>query len=95
MLETKENQEIFKKQFNISDERFRNSRMTWGELNEIEKDFDSKRDEHECTVKKYAEEIQQCPYVHSLSFRVKETSHLLEKKLERTKSTWKKGVLYR
>ena len=40
MLETKENQEIFKKQFNITDERFRNSRMTWEELNEIEKDFD-------------------------------------------------------
>lgn len=91
MLETKENQEIFKKQFNISDERFRNSRMTWGELNEIEKDFDSKRDEHECTVKKYAEEIQQCPYVHSLSFRVKETSHLLEKIIRKNEEYLEKG----
>ena len=79
MLKTKQEQEKFCREFNISEERFRNSRLTWEELEEIADDFEPKRNEHQNTVKRYAEEIQKCSDVHSLSYRVKSTSHLVEK----------------
>ena len=79
MLKTKQEQEKFCREFNISEERFRNSRLTWEELEEIADDFEPKRNEHQNTVKRYAEEIQKCSDVHSLSYRVKNTRHLIEK----------------
>lgn len=91
MLDTKQEQQKFCREYNISDERFRNSRLTWDELEEIAKDFESKRDEHRNTVKLYAEKIQGCSYVHSLSYRVKETSHLLEKIIRKNEEYLKKG----
>ena len=79
MLKTKQEQQKFCREFNISEERFRDSRLTWEELEEIADDFKPKRNEHQNTVKRYAEEIQKCSDVHSLSYRVKSTSHLVEK----------------
>ena len=79
MLKTKQEQQKFCREFNISEERFRDSRLTWEELEEIADDFKPKRNEHQNTVKRYAEESQKCSDVHSLSYRVKSTSHLVEK----------------
>ena len=79
MLSTKEEQADFCTEFNISSEKFRNSRMTWVELEQIAEDFERKRNEHQNTVKQYAEILQKCLGVHSLSYRVKDTRHLIEK----------------
>lgn len=91
MLSTQQEQQEFCREFNISDERFRNFRLTWEELEEIANDFDSKRNEHQDTVKQYAEAIQKCSYVHSLSYRVKETRHLLEKIIRKNPDYLEKG----
>ncbi len=91
MLSAKQKQRKFCREFNISDERFRDSRLTWEELEEIARDFESKRNEHQNTVKRYAEEIQMCSDVHSLSYRVKETSHLVEKIIRKNPEYLKKG----
>lgn len=42
-------------EFNISGEKFRNSRLTWAELDQIAEDFESKKNEHQDTVKWYVE----------------------------------------
>lgn len=79
MLSTEKEQADFCTEFNISDEKFRNSRLTWMELDQIAEDFERKRNEHQNTVKQYAEVLQKCLGVHSLSYRVKDTKHLIEK----------------
>lgn len=91
MLRTQQEQKKFFREFNISDEQFRNSRLTWEELEEIASDFEPKRNEHQNTVKQYAEVIQKCSYVHSLSYRVKDTSHLVEKIIRKNPEYLKKG----
>ena len=79
MLSTEKEQADFCTEFNISAEKFRNSRLTWVELEQIAEDFERKRNEHQNTVKQYAEVLQKCLAVHSLSYRVKDTKHLIEK----------------
>ena len=79
MLSTEKEQADFCTEFNITGEKFRNSRMTWVELEQIAEDFERKRNEHQNTVKQYAEVLQKCLGVHSLSYRVKDTRHLIEK----------------
>ena len=79
MLSTEKEQADFCTEFNISAEKFRNSRLTWVELEQIAEDFERKRNEHQNTVKQYAEVLQKCLGVHSLSYRVKDTKHLIEK----------------
>ncbi len=91
MLDTKQEREWFCKEFNISDERFRNARLTWEELEEIADDFNLKRNEHQNTVKQYAEIIRKCSYVHSLSYRVKMTTHLIEKIIRKNAGYLKEG----
>lgn len=91
MLSTQQEQQKFCREFNISDERFRNSRLTWEELDEIANDFEQKRNEHLNIVKQYAEVIQKCSYVHSLSYRVKDTSHLVEKIIRKNSNYLEKG----
>ncbi len=91
MLDTKQERERFCKEFNISDERFRNARLTWEELEEIADDFNLKRNEHQNTVKQYAEIIRKCSYVHSLSYRVKMTTHLIEKIIRKNAGYLKEG----
>lgn len=91
MLSTQQERREFCRKFNISDERFRNSRLTWEELDEIASHFEPKRDGHQNTVKQYAEVIQKCSYVHSLSYRVKDTSHLVEKIIRKNPEYLEKG----
>ncbi len=79
MLGTEKEQAEFCTEFNISGDKFRDSRLTWGELEQIAEDFEHKRNEHQNTVRRYAEVLQKCLGVHSLSYRVKDTKHLLEK----------------
>lgn len=79
MFETKKQQDDFRKEFNISEDRFRESRLTWEELDQIAIDFESQINEHQDTVIRYAEVLHQCSGVHSLSYRVKDVRHLIEK----------------
>lgn len=92
MLTTKKQQDDFCKEFNISSDKFRKSRLTWDELDQIAEDFEElKRNEHQDTVKKYAEVLQKCFGVHSLSYRVKDTKHLIEKIIRKNPEYLKSG----
>ena len=71
MFNTSEQQNDFLKQFNISEDKFRESMLTWEELSLIAEDYLKKKNEHIATVKRYFDEMQQCAYVHSLGYRVK------------------------
>ncbi len=79
MFKKTDEQKAFLKQFNISDETFRESMLSWDELDLIAEDFRKKKSEHTATVRSYVEKIQQCAYVHSLGYRVKDVTHLIEK----------------
>lgn len=79
MLKTEKEQADFCTEFNISGDKFRNARLTWAELEQIAEDFEHKRNEHQNTVRQYAEVLQKCLGVHSLNYRVKATKHLIEK----------------
>lgn len=91
MLKTEKEQAGFCKKYNIDDKKYRNSRLTWEELEQIAEDFEMKRDEHQDTVKQYAEVLQECLGVHSLSYRVKDTEHLIEKLIRKNPEYLKKG----
>lgn len=81
----------FCREFNIKNDNFRKSGLTWEALDKIASDFASKRDGHQDTLKRYAEDIQKCSYVHSLSYRVKDTKHLIEKIIRKNASYLEKG----
>lgn len=91
MLGNSQERADFCEKFNISEDKFRKSRLTWEELALIADDFEAKRDEHQNTVKRYAEAVQKCSYVHSLSYRVKDTSHLIEKVIRKNEEYLKDG----
>lgn len=91
MLETEKEQAAFCTEFNISGDKFRKSQLTWGELGQIAKDFELKRNEHQNTVKPYAEKLQECLSVHSLSCRIKDTKHLIEKIIRKNPEYLEKG----
>lgn len=82
---------VFLKKFNISEERFRDSMLPWNELELIAEDYSKKKNEHTATVKSYFEIIQQCTYVHSLSYRVKDVTHLIEKIIRKNPKYLKQG----
>lgn len=79
MFESEEDRQRFLLKYNISQDRFRKSLLSWDTLREIADDFEVHRNEHVDTVQEYALAIQQCSGVHSLSFRVKDVEHLIEK----------------
>lgn len=91
MFKTIDEQKAFLRQFNISEEKFRESLLTWDELELIAEDYLKKEDEHTATVKKYFEKMQQCEYVHSLGYRVKEATHLIEKIIRKNPKYLKQG----
>ena len=91
MFKTLEEQKFFLKQFNISEERFRESMLTWDELDLIAEHYLSKENEHKATVKNYSLNLQQCAYVHSLGYRVKEVNHLIEKIIRKNPKYLKQG----
>lgn len=91
MLGSEKEREKFYREYNISEERFRDSGLTWKELEDIAADFEQKRNEHQDTVKQYVEAIQECPYVHSFRYRVKDTEHLLEKIIRKNPEYRKRG----
>ena len=91
MLSTEKEQVDFCTEFNITGDKFRSSRLTWAELEQIAEEFESKRSEHQNTVKQYAEILQKCSGVHSLSYRVKDTKHLIEKIIRKNPKYLEKG----
>lgn len=92
MFKKKKEQEAFLRQFNISEERFRQSMLSWDELELIAEDFLKRKNEHTATVKRYFEKIQQCAYVHSLSYRVKDVTHLIEKIIRKNTKYLQQGA---
>ena len=91
MFDSENEQQNFLKKYNISQDRFRKSFLTWDTLREIADDFEVHRDEHLKTVQEYAVAIQQCSAVHSLSFRVKDTEHLIEKIIRKNEKYLEQG----
>lgn len=91
MLRTVKEQTDFCTKYNISSGKFRESMLTWEELEQIAADFEFKKDEHQNTVKQYADVLQKCCGVHSLSYRVKDTEHLIEKIIRKNPEYLKKG----
>lgn len=91
MLKTKEQQIAFCKEFNITADKLKVSCLTWDELEQIAEDFEPKRNEHQNTVKMYAEVLQKCSGVHSLSYRVKDTGHLIEKIIRKNPGYLERG----
>lgn len=91
MFNTSEQQNDFLKQFNISEDKFRESMLTWEELSLIAEDYLKKKNEHIATVKRYFDEMQQCAYVHSLGYRVKDVTHLIEKIIRKNPKYLKRG----
>lgn len=91
MFKIIDEQKDFLRQFNISEEKFRKSLLTWNELELIAEDYLKNKDEHTATVKRYFEKIQQCAYVHSLGYRVKEVTHLIEKIIRKNPKYLKQG----
>ena len=91
MLKTADEQKAFLKQFNLSQEQFRASMISWDELELIAEDYKKKKDEHVATVRNYVEKIQQCAYVHSLGYRVKDDTHLIEKIIRKNPKYLKQG----
>lgn len=91
MQKTQQERQKFCREFNISDQQFRHCGLTWDALNAIARDFEPKRNGHRDTVKQYVDAIQKCPYVHSFSYRVKETSHLMEKIIRKNPDYLKQG----
>lgn len=91
MFKTSEQRKKFLRQFNITEDKFRESMLTWDELTLIAEDYLKKEDEHIATVKRYFDEIQQCAYVHSLGYRVKKVTHLIEKIIRKNSKYLKQG----
>lgn len=91
MFRTADEQKAFLKQFNLSQEQFRESMLSWDELELIAEDYKKKKDEHAATVRNYVEKIQQCAYVHSLGYRVKDDTHLIEKIIRKNPKYLKQG----
>lgn len=79
MFLTSREQEIFLDKYNIPHKRFKESMLTWEMLDELAEQYEREKDGHIPVVRKYAEQLQQCPYVHSLRYRIKDTEHLIEK----------------
>lgn len=91
MFQTEKEQKEFCKKYNISEERFRESLVSWKCLSLIAEDYNIKRNGHMDTVRKYADNLQQCQYVHSLSYRVKDVEHLIEKIIRKNPKSLAKG----
>ena len=91
MFKTEKEKKDFCKKYNISEDRFRESLVSWDGLSLIAEDYNSKRNEHMDTVRKYADNIQRCQYVHSLSYRVKDVEHLIEKIIRKNPKFLEKG----
>ena len=65
--------------------------LSWDELDRIAQDYINKKDEHTATVQNYVKKIQQCAYVHSCGYRVKEVTHLIEKIIRKNPKYLKQG----
>lgn len=91
MLMTEEERADFCREFNITARKFRDSCLTWEELDQITEHFEPRRNGHQRTVKPYADALQECSGVHSLSCRVKETKHLIEKIIRKNPKYIEKG----
>ena len=59
MFESEEDQQHFLAKYNISQDQFRKSLITWDTLREIVDDFEAHKNEYLNTVQEYALAIQQ------------------------------------
>lgn len=79
MFDTKEKQIEFRKKYNISEEKFNQSMLSWSELSQIASQYESQKQKYTDIVERYYGCMQKCKSVHSLNYRVKECEHLIEK----------------
>lgn len=91
MFLTVREQDAFLKKYNISDDRLKESMLTWEMLDELAVQYEQEKDEHIPVVRKYSEQLQQCPYVHSLRYRIKDTEHLIEKVIRKNPDCMRSG----
>ncbi|AQW32346.1 hypothetical protein JK151_20585 (plasmid) [Ralstonia syzygii subsp. celebesensis] len=63
----------------VTREEWESSGADWNTLLEIAKDHELRKDRLQSTAEHYARDLQKMDGVHSVRFRVKDTTHLLEK----------------
>ena len=83
------NREEFFNKFYNSKEKFEGSTLTWEDLVEIAEDFESKRENYKRVANHLENILSECPKVHSVKKRVKNTEHLIEKIIRKSV---KKGI---
>lgn len=79
MFDTQDKQIEFRKKYNISEERFNQSMLSWSTLSQIACQYISQKEKYTTIVERYYNCIQKCKSVHSLNYRVKDYEHLIEK----------------
>ena len=73
------NQKLFFKRYSISEEDFEKANLIWEDLNNIHNDFLSQNNILEETGTYISNNLMKLRRVHSVRFRVKNPSHLIEK----------------
>ena len=76
--------DTFMRDFGIEPEMFSKSRLTWDELENIGKNYESRKPSLETIGRAVVEVFQSCDSIHSMRFRVKDTGKLLEKILRKS-----------
>ena len=69
----------FFKKYNIDDEEFKKTRLSWDELMKIYDDYGQMEKELESAANLVAECLRRLDKVHSIKLRIKEPEHLIEK----------------
>ncbi len=72
-------QATFFEKYNIKEEDFNNTRLTWEELSNIYNDYLKKTPHLEEAAISIFRSLSKMPHVHSVRYRVKDAEHLIEK----------------
>ena len=83
-----ENLEQFKQKYNISQQDFEESLQNVGNMNAIYDAFESKKDTYLNEIKKISSVFENHDSVHSVSSRVKDSEHLIEKVIRKNKKVY-------
>lgn len=80
----------FLNKYRISTDAFRDSKISWNNLLDIKKDFESKKSKYENALEQCRLKLCECPQIHSLNTRVKDPEHLIEKVIRKNPDFLKK-----
>lgn len=70
---------IYNKRKEFESEKFKNTGLTWDDLEKVAESYEQFKTELEKTIKEYSSRLQNIPNVKYLGFRLKDTEHLIEK----------------